>query len=161
LGKIHRAEGKKDIKVKTKKRVKRSDKSDTIKKHQKSIEDDTKRRQELFIQIFENKACNVSLACKAVNIHRSTYYDWRKKYSEFADKCDEIEYGLIDMAESQLYINIRNGKETSLIFFLCNRRPERWRNVQHIGIDVTSKTMEVADRLAKIITGEYDKTKQA
>lgn len=125
------------------KKSKRPDKSYTIKKRRKAVQDDIKRRQELFLQIYESKACNISLACKAVNISRPTFYDWCSKYPEFAKRCDEIENGLIDMAESQLYINIRNGKEVSLIFFLCNRRPERWKNVQRIEGGDVSKPIQI------------------
>ena len=140
------------------KKSKRPNKPNTIKKREQAIQDDIKRRQKLFSQIYENKACNISLACKAVNIGRTTFYDWCNKYPEFAKRCDEIENGLMDMAESQLCINIRNGKEASLIFFLCNRRPERWKNVQKIEGGDVDKPIQIV--VKGVDLSKYPETKE-
>ena len=117
---------KKQSKKKKKKTTRKSDKSDTIKKR-------TREKQKLFLQLFEHKAANISMTCESIGISRDTYYEWRKKYPKFDQGCKEIEEGLIDFAESQIIINIKNGKETSLIFFLCNKAKHRgWENLNKI-----------------------------
>lgn len=98
----------------------------------KSYNTNTLKKAEEFLVAYERSACNVSVACKAIDIERCTFYDWKKKYPKFRKAVEDIEQGIIDMAESQLAINIRNGKETSLFFFLCNRAKARWKNIQQI-----------------------------
>jgi|GEM_PF-6239426 len=50
------------------------------------------RVQERFIEIFPKKLLNVAATCRAVNIHRSTYYRW-------VDKCDTFRRNLHDASE--------------------------------------------------------------
>ena len=88
--------------------------------------------QEAFLRHYEAKACNISQACKASGIGRTTFYGWKKDFPVFAEQCDEIEKSLIDYTESKLLKNIKDGKETSIFFFLCNRAPERWKHIQRI-----------------------------
>jgi hypothetical protein len=39
---------------------------------------------------------------------------------------------MINEAETQLLKNIKMGKETSLIFFLVNRAPDKWRSINKV-----------------------------
>lgn len=119
----------------------KSDKSDTIKKR-------IKEKQKLFLSLHDKKACNVSLTCNAIGISRETYYEWRKKYPSFNKACEDSEEGLIDRAESQLVINWQSGKETSLIFFLCNKGKHRgWQNRHMIeGNPDMPLTVVISDR---------------
>ena len=103
----------------------KSDKTDTV---EKRIAESKKN----FLDAFENVAANISATCKAVGISRETYYDWCKNDEMFAKGCESIKKSLIDIAETQLMINVRKGKEASLFFFLCNRAPDRWKNIQRI-----------------------------
>jgi len=50
------------------------------------------RVQERFVEVFPQKLLNVSATCRAVHIHRSTYYRW-------VDKCDTFRRNLHDAAE--------------------------------------------------------------
>lgn len=104
----------------------KTDKSDTIKKRIAA-------QQKQFLEIYyKAKATNIAATCRAVGINRSTYYEWRSKYPEFNEACHEAEEALIDFAESKLIENLQAGREASLFFFLCNRAPERWKNIQHV-----------------------------
>jgi hypothetical protein len=64
----------------------------------------------------------VEVACKQVNIPRSTYYRWRKDDEGFADACDvalEESAGRInDLAESQLISAIKDQNMTAIVFWL-------------------------------------------
>jgi hypothetical protein len=71
-----------------------------------------------FLELYEKRACNVSAVCRELQIGRDFYYDHIKTDPDFAKACSHIEEGLIDFAENQLIKNIKEGKETSLIFFL-------------------------------------------
>jgi hypothetical protein len=71
-----------------------------------------------FLEIFASKAGNISEACKAANITRRTYYDWMQDDEEFKQSVNEIQEGLLDLAESKLLENIKAGKEQSIFFYL-------------------------------------------
>ncbi len=93
-------------------------------------------KKKLFLEAFEKSACNISMACRAAKMSRSKFYEWIAKDKKFAQCCDELDEGLADIAESQLHKNILKGKETSLIFYLTNRRPDRWKHLK--AFDMTS-----------------------
>ena len=84
--------------------------------------------------LFKTKACNVSAMCEALGISRQSWYQWKIKSPDFADAIKETEASMIDFAETQLFKNIAAGKETSLIFYLLNRAPDRWQDKRNIEV---------------------------
>ncbi len=84
-----------------------------------------KELKQLFLEEFKKKACNISATCAATNVSRSWYYTYREKDKKFREELEAMEAEIIDMAETQLYKNIREGKETSLIFFLKCKGKDR------------------------------------
>jgi hypothetical protein len=78
-----------------------------------------------FLKVFENKAANISEACKSAGISRRTYYDWIDADQEFKDSVEEIIESQIDFAESMLRENIKQGKERSIEFFLKTQGKRR------------------------------------
>lgn len=96
------------------------DKLDTIKKQ--------------FPEILFNSSGFRKAACEKAGISRTAFYNWLKEDPEFRQAIEEVDKQLIDMAESQLLINIKKGKETSLIFYLKNKAPKKWRDVHEIEV---------------------------
>jgi transposase-like protein len=90
-----------------------------------------------FIETYSKKACNISETCRKIGMHRDTYYKWRNDDEEFRKACEEAEESLIDFAETQIMKNIKDGKETSLIFFLkCKGKKRGYvekQEIQHSG----------------------------
>ena len=86
-----------------------------------------------FPEILYNSAGFRKAACKKAGISRDTFYRWYKD-PEFKKVIDQVDEELIDKAESRLLINIEKGKETSLIFFLKNKAPKKWRDVHELEI---------------------------
>lgn len=78
-----------------------------------------------FLKVLENSMGVVAVACKAISICRSTYYNWLKSDSEFKEKADEIIEMQIDAVESSLLNNIKNGDTTATIFYLKTKGKER------------------------------------
>lgn len=74
----------------------------------------------------------VSAACHACGISRNTFYSWLKEDSAFATKVDEAQKSRIQHVEDSLYKKAIEGNMTAIIFFLCNREPERWKNVNKV-----------------------------
>lgn len=65
-----------------------------------------------------------------MGITTSTLYDWKNKYSEISEALKrgkevvdvEVENALLNLAKS--------GNVTAIIFWLKNRRPDKWRDKQ-------------------------------
>ncbi len=111
-------------------------------------------QQKRVIELYERNNGNISKICKSVGISRFTYYDWLKKYPDFAEKIKAEEENLINFAESQLMVNISKGKEASLFFFLVNRKPERWKSItkvqmEHSGEVKTTPSVSIINVLNK------------
>lgn len=64
------------------------------------------RRQERFLEILPKKMLNVAATCRAVNIHRSTYYEWVDKSDTFKRFLHEVVEGLKDDVETILFQKI-------------------------------------------------------
>ncbi len=122
-------------------------------------------------------------ASPRIGITTSTLYDWKNKYSEFSEALKrgkevvdiEVENALLkralgyDYTEERVERSQDGGKKsiktvqtvkhippdtTAQIFWLKNRRPDRWRDKQQIE---HSGTLEVENPLAGLTTEELRK----
>jgi len=90
-------------------------------------------RRNLFVQKFFEYNCNASAACVVTGISRGTFNQWLGAFPEFSEAITEAHDAVLDFAEAQLIKNIGDGKETSLIFFLCNKGKGRgWQSVNRM-----------------------------
>ena len=80
---------------------------------------------EKFLEIFKNKACNITYACDAIPIDRQTYYNWMEKDPKFKAKIMAHQESLLDFSESMLMKNIHSGKEASVFFHLKTKGKAR------------------------------------
>jgi hypothetical protein len=81
--------------------------------------------KQLFIDNFTLSMCNISTACKSVNISRRSFYNWMEKDTEFKSAIEEIEAEKIDFVESKLLNLIEAGDTTAVIFFLKTKAKAR------------------------------------
>lgn len=79
-------------------------------------------------------------------ITAKTLYEWKNKYSSI---CKSLKKGkeVVDFqVENALLKNALNGDTTAQIFWLKNRRPDKWRDKQNIEfskpVDDTIKELE-------------------
>jgi len=82
-----------------------------------------KKRQ--FLVAYQAKACNISQACTAVDIGRSTFYDWLTSDPLFASAVKDLDEAMLDWAESLLKKGMREGNATLIIFFLKTKGKSR------------------------------------
>lgn len=82
-------------------------------------------KQRKFLEIYENSSCNISISCKKFGITRRTFYDWLEKCSMFKQAIEDHNESLIDYAETKLMQNIKDGKESSIFFFLKTKGKKR------------------------------------
>ncbi len=86
---------------------------------------DTIKKKAAFLEAYESKANNVSLACKAVGIVRQTYYNWLQEDEQFKNSVQEMDEAMLDFAETALFKQIKDGNTISLIFFLKTKGKKR------------------------------------
>lgn len=70
------------------------------------------------IQALEQSMGIVTNACKLVGLNRSTFYEYYNNDKVFANEVDSMQNYVIDFAETKLLENIKDKKETSIIFYL-------------------------------------------
>jgi len=72
---------------------------------------------------------------EALNINRVTLWRYIKSDKQLQEEVEQVKESLIDFAESQLRTNIKDGKETSLIYFMnCKARHRGYGNFKQIEI---------------------------
>ena len=79
-----------------------------------------------------------------LGIGTSSFYDYKNKYSEFSEALkkgkDIIDY----QVEKALLNKALKGDTTAIIFWLKNRRPDKWRDrKEHSEIDIAQKELEL------------------
>lgn len=98
----------------------------------------TAERDALLIAL-QKKSGNISEACKAANLGRATYYRWLNNDPEFAQACQDIKESIIDLAESQLYQEIKNSNLTAIIFYLKCQAKHRGYSEHHSAPDAEER----------------------
>lgn len=83
------------------------------------------KRKKAALLFYEKSMGNVSATCREIGITRQTFYRWLKEDPKFAEKATEVDESNVDFAETALLKNIKDGKETSLIFFLKTKGKSR------------------------------------
>lgn len=71
-----------------------------------------------------------------IGISRSTLAEWKKKYGDISDTLKKGKEVVDYQVESALLRNAIKGDTTAQIFWLKNRRPDKWRDkrdVEHSG----------------------------
>jgi ACT domain-containing protein len=84
----------------------------------------------------------VSKACKIVDLDRSTFYKYYNEDEEFKNDVDNMQDYVLDFAESKLLENIKDKKETSIIFYLKTKGRKRGY-IEKIEQDITTKGKEI------------------
>ena len=74
-------------------------------------------------------------AMEAVGLHRSALSHTMKADLEFAALVEAAEMPVHEAVESALLKSALSGNVTSMIFYLCNRQPERWTHVNQVRVD--------------------------
>lgn len=81
-----------------------------------------------------------------MGINPSTLYDWKKKYPKISDTLKKSKDVVDRMVENALFKNAIEGNTTAQIFWLKNRKPDKWR--EKPGYEDTSE-LEKLDAILK------------
>ena len=82
-------------------------------------------RKKAFIDALEKSLGVVTIACRTIGIHRSTFYDWINNDPQFKSMVDDINEITLDFAESELHKQIRDGSTAATIFYLKTKGKKR------------------------------------
>ena len=116
---------------------------------EKSIEARIEKRENNkidFLEALEKSAGNISIACKQINVGRSTFYKWMED-QDFAIAVKHIEESMIDLAETALYKQIREGNTSAIIFYLkCKGKKRGYAEKLEIGTEDDNRIkIEIVD----------------
>lgn len=62
-----------------------------------------------------------------IGISHATLYEWKKQFPELSDTLKKSKDVVDRMVENALFKNAIEGNTTAQIFWLKNRKPEKWR----------------------------------
>ena len=75
-------------------------------------------KKDIFLKAFRANLFNVTQACLAVPIGRTTYYRWFDEDESFRERIEICKEEMIDLAETAPLEKIKKGDTISIIFFL-------------------------------------------
>ena len=85
---------------------------------------DTSDKKRAFLEALEKGMSNVTSACRRTGIHRSTYYDWLEKDSDFRERVEEVPETVLDFVESKLFELINGVKVQDAKGNIYNKVPD-------------------------------------
>lgn len=94
-------------------------------------------KKEAMIKALEASLGVVTIACKKLDLPRSTFYKWMNEDSKFSKQVKEIENIALDFAESQLHNQIEKGNTSATIFYLKTKGKKRGY-IEKSELDITS-----------------------
>lgn len=114
----------------------------------------TKRKKELFLDIYEKTMGTITVACEKADIGRTTFYEWKKYDPEFAERLHDIEQQRIDMAEDRVFKLIQQDDGPTVRWFL-ERVSDKYKSKKVLEHHTDDKTFEdeideVVDRMIKL-----------
>ncbi len=77
-----------------------------------------------------------------IGIRRSTLYEWKNKHTDFADSIKKSKEVADFEVESALYKKACSGDVTAQIFWLKNRKPDKWRDKTDMAVAPSNGVLE-------------------
>ena len=93
---------------------------------------------------------------KNIGITVSTFYEWKKKYSEISESLKKGKEVVDYEVENALLSSALEGNTTAQIFWLKNRRPVKWRDKQKEETDKTA--LDKLDSILKEIKDDAERS---
>lgn len=75
----------------------------------------------------------------------STLYEWKNKYSEISEALKKGKEVVDYQVENAMLKSALEGNTTAQIFWLKNRRPDKWRDKQETKVDVGESLAEAIE----------------
>ena len=107
--------------------------------------------KKLLLKALQKSMGIVSKACEIAKLDRGTFYNYYNDDEQFKHDVDNMQEYVLDFAESKLLENIKDKKETSIIFYLKTKGRKRGY-VEKQDVDITTKGKEVNIPLTNWVT---------
>ena len=114
----------------------------------------TEQRKIIFLEALKKNLNVITAACEASGVSRARYYEWMKIDPDFKAKVEEVNDIQFDFVETQLLKKIKDGSETSIIFFLKTKGRRRGYGDN---LDITTGGDKLTDIKINIIRPEDKK----
>lgn len=85
-----------------------------------------------------------------MGINPTTLYEWKKKYPKISESLKRSKDVADRQVENALFKNAINGNITAQIFWLKNRKPDKWRDKQEY------EDRTAIEKLDEILKGLHD-----
>ena len=95
-------------------------------------------KKKLVVETLKESFGNISKACNAVGISRTTFYRWQEEDNDFKEATDNISEYVIDEVENYLFNQIKSGATAATIFYLKTKGKHRGY-VEKQEVDHTTK----------------------
>ena len=82
-----------------------------------------------------------------LGISKDTFYEYKKKYPDFSDSLKKGKEIVDYEVENALLKNALDGNITAQIFWLKNRKPDKWKDK----IETNKDTQDVIEKLDKLL----------
>lgn len=103
-------------------------------------------KKETYIKHLHEAFGNVSKACKAVGLSRTTIYRWMQEDEEFKDAVENINEYIVDTVENHLFDQIKEGSTAATIFYLKTKGKHRgYVEKTEVDNNVTVKEFNIKD----------------
>ena len=93
---------------------------------------------------------------KNIGITVSTFYEWKKKYSEISESLKKGKEVVDYEVENALLSSALGGNTTAQIFWVKTRRPDKWRDKQKEETDKTA--LDKLDSILKEIKDDAERS---
>ena len=107
--------------------------------------------KKLLLKALQKSMGIVSKACEIAKLDRGTFYNYYNDDEQFKQDVDNMQEYVLDFAESKLLENIKDKKETSIIFYLKTKGRKRGY-IEKQDVDITTKGKEVNIPLTHWVT---------
>lgn len=78
-----------------------------------------------------------------MGINKATLYDWKKKYPDISDALKAGKEVVDIQVENALLKNALSGNITAQIFWLKNRRPDKWREKREVEVNPDKNAVNI------------------
>ena len=116
------------------------------------------KKEKTFIEIYEKKAGNISETCKAMNIDRGTFYDWRDKHADFKQAVLDADEAKYDWVESQFFKRMQESSDTILIWYSKTQMKRRGyierQEIAHQEVNNLDKINEAFEKARQEVKNE-------
>lgn len=85
-----------------------------------------------------------------LGISKDTFYEYKKKYSDFSDSLKKGKEVIDYQVENALLKNALEGNVTAQIYWLNNRKPKQWKNKRESTENNSEEITKVEQLLNKI-----------